>query len=92
MTLTMKGNLDPVFALRMHQRNMQTGAADTSDPTAMNMYQADLEQQLLESTYRGFGWWDRYGSAWTGSARALDQTDGVGRPADAGGQDGRQGR
>src|SRR5215470_6759304 len=53
MTLTLKGNMDPVFSLRLRQRNAAIGHADDHDPHALNMNQADLEKQMLESEYQG---------------------------------------
>src|SRR5262245_42910759 len=53
MTITLRGNSDPVFALRLRLRNMEVGGANDHDPHAMNMNQADLEKQMLEAAYKG---------------------------------------
>ncbi|NVB81555.1 MAG: hypothetical protein HOV81_24385, partial [Kofleriaceae bacterium] len=79
MTLSLRGNYDPVFALRLRNRNMKVGEAHESDPNALNMNQADLEKQMLESAYGG----SHPGSPakHQGVANARD-THGVGRYAD----------
>lgn len=53
VTLTLRGNYDPVFALRLRNRNAEVGEVDDHDPHALNMNQADLEKQMLESPYAG---------------------------------------
>lgn len=53
VTLTLRGNYDPVFALRLRMRNTEVGEVDVHDPHALNMNQADLEKQMLESPYAG---------------------------------------
>jgi hypothetical protein len=80
MTLTLRGNYDPVFALQLRYRNMSTGDVDVNDPDAANMYQADLEKSMLESEYGGGGW----GAAGShkGVATPIAGPDGKGRAAD----------
>jgi len=82
MTITMKGNYDPIFALRTRQRNVGVGAADEQDPMAMNMHQADLEQQMLESEYMGTGWSSMFPAKHVGVATPRASQTGTGRPAD----------
>jgi hypothetical protein len=52
-TITLRGNYDPVFALRLRLRNMQVGEVNDHDPNALNMNQADLERDMLETSYQG---------------------------------------
>ena len=80
MVLTLRGNYDPVFALSLRYRNMETGDVDVHDPDAANMYQADLEKSMLESAYGGGGW----GAAGThqGGAWPRAGAGGVGGGAD----------
>ncbi len=78
MTLTLRGNYDPIFALNLRQRNMDIGGAYADDPDALNPNQADLERSMLETDYTG---------AWTGMPRKgkavpWSALDGIGGPAD----------
>jgi hypothetical protein len=52
-TVAFRGNSDPVFSLRTRTRNMNVSEVDISDPAALNMHQADVEKQYLESHYVG---------------------------------------
>ena len=81
MTLTLRGNYDPVFALNFRLRNTDVADVNYDDPTQHNTYQADLEKQMLERAYPGGGWGQdaRHG----GQARPRgDQNAALGRGAD----------
>jgi hypothetical protein len=71
VTLMMRGNYDPVFALKFRQAN-------AADPMGTNAHQAQLEQQMLESQYGGN--WQNVPQA--GHAVAWDMPGGIGRAAD----------
>jgi hypothetical protein len=78
MTITLRGNYDPVFALRVRERNMAVGEVDYRNPEAMNMHQADLEKQQLESPYQGA----RQGAQGHRGVARPREAEGVGRFAD----------
>lgn len=52
-TVTLRGNYDPVFALKMRYANKGVHQVDINDPMQWNAHQAQLEQQLLQSPYSG---------------------------------------
>ena len=70
-TLMVRGNYDPVFALRFRQSN-------AADPMGTNAHQAQLEQQMLESQYGGN--WQNVPPQ--GHAVAYGMPGGIGRAAD----------
>jgi hypothetical protein len=78
-TLTVRGNYDPVFALKLRYRNTNVGGVDDANPDAMNMHQADLEKDMLESEYTGQRM-EHHGTAGAANPRAAG--GGIGRRAD----------
>jgi hypothetical protein len=78
--LVLRGNYDPVFALRMRYRNIAVSDVDGSDPGSLNLHQSDVERDMLVSGYRGAG---ARGYQGGGLAAPRDNAlSGQGRPGD----------
>ncbi len=81
MTITMRGNMDPVFALKLRLNNESIGEVNRKNPNDLNMNQADLEKKMLESKYQGEH--PNSPKDWQGRATPHDGPDkGAGRFAD----------
>lgn len=48
-----KGQLDPIYALEIHEQNADISDADDSDPTKVNPKLAAQQKKMLESEYSG---------------------------------------
>lgn len=70
-----RGQLDPIYALKLHEENTDITDADDSDGTKKNAKLADEQKKMLESKYGGTG------HAGTAAARD-DAASGSGRWAD----------
>lgn len=72
-----KGQLDPLYALKLHEENKDVSAADGSDATKKNPKLAAEQKKMLESEYSG----TTHGKH-SGTAAARDGSGGSGRWAD----------
>ncbi len=52
-TVTLRGNYDPVFALKIRYANPSISQVDPNNPLAYNNHLASVEAQLLQSPYQG---------------------------------------
>jgi hypothetical protein len=62
-TITLRGNYDPVFALKVRYSNPNINRVDPNNPLAWNNHLASLEAQLLQSQYQGASHPELWGSA-----------------------------
>lgn len=73
----LRGQMDPIYALQMHEDNPNMGQVDNNDPTRWNPNLAADQRRMLESEYRG-----ATSGRHSGVAVGRDQGGGRGRWAD----------
>lgn len=73
----LRGQMDPVYALKMHEDNPEMGLVDGDDATAWNPNLAADQKSMLQSTYSGAA-----AGAHSGVAAGRTQSGGSGRWGD----------
>jgi len=78
MVQAVRGGMDPIYALRIHDENPNFGVVDDADATRQNPRLAAEQRAGLESAYRG----TKHAAGHTGVAAARGAAGGRGRWAD----------